>query len=258
MNRANGKTICAVATVLLVFTLVLGVTEGQSSPVVGFTTAPGTPEATKQFNVTLTVEIDSTIFPFVNGSFSVRNSTGSTVWPNIYWEMYFDYYYPKTKMNVTFTGIVVQSEGNYTLWTSVRWKHKTDLNFMTIYVESWIYVAPPTVPVELYSIEWLKPISLDKPFKAGRTIKIKFSVLDSNDNFKRDETVNVTVTDGSGTKVFTAVYSEGENPVRIKDSTECYVVYWKTEKGMSGEYTITVTFANAQVTTPPETVTIRP
>jgi len=87
MNRANGKTICAVATVLLVFTLVLGVTEGQSSPVVGFTTAPGTPEATKQFNVTLTVEIDSTIFPFVNGSFSVRNSTGSTVWPNIYWEM---------------------------------------------------------------------------------------------------------------------------------------------------------------------------
>jgi len=258
MNCAKGKTLFATAIVLLFCTLVLGVTEGQNQqPNVSFTTVPAPPKAYQQFDINLIVEINpQIIFPQVYGSFSVldRSRSNETVYGPEFWML--ETWTSTGAKSWTFAGLSLPP-GDYFLWTDVWWSYQGD-GLNTIYSDMLITVEPSAPPGELYSIEWLKPTSFDKPFHAGRTIKIGFSVFDSDGNFKRDESVNVTVTDGSGTKVFTAVYGEGENPVRIKESTERYVVYWKTEKGMSGEYTITVTFANAQVTTPPETVTIRP
>ena len=258
-NRFN-STLAAVAFVLLSCTLVVSATEGQNpQPTVTFATVPKLPEATRPFDVNLTVQIDPlVVYTYVYGYFSVLDSAGSVVRAADLWYINFDGSYPRTKGEYDFLGVVVPSSGTYILWTDVTWRDQHSGNWHTDIATESIYVAPAPTPVQSYSVEWLKPISLGKPFKAGSTIKIKFSVFDSNSYFRHDESVRVTVTDRSGSEVFTAVYSEGENPVRIKDSTECYVVYWKTEKGMSGEYTITVTFANAQVTTPPETVTIRP
>jgi len=239
--------------------LVLGVAECKNSPSepTAVFAVLGIPEATKPFDVNLTVQIDGSMYAGVYGDFSVRDQTESVlVYGNITWAIEFD---SLTEKNYTFKDIIIPYSGSYFLWTDVHWRYITDIDFRTAVFKELINIQEPSAPPgELYSIEWLKPTSLDKPFHAGRTIKIGFSVFDKDDNFKRDESVNVTVTDGSGSKVFTAVYGEGENPVRIKDSTECYVVYWKTEKGMSGPYTITVTFANAQVIAPSETVTIRP
>jgi len=215
MNCAKGKSICAVVTVLLFCTLVLGVTEGQNSkPTVSFTTVPETPEAKQPFSVDLTVEIDSSIFPSVFGSFGVNSSDGTPVYGPYSWSIDFD---SSTTWKITFTDVVVPSAGPYNLWTEVNWIYKEPpRNLNTIVVKQRIYVASPPGQVESYSIEWLKPISLGKPFQAGSTIKIKFSVLDSNGDFKHDETVKVAVTDSGGNEVFTAVYGEGADPVRIK------------------------------------------
>jgi len=259
MGRAKGNIVCAIAILLLFCVLVLGVAECKNSlsePTAVFAVL-GIPEATRPFDVNLTVQIDGSMYAGVYGDFSVRDQTESVlVYGNISWGIDFD---SLTEKSYTFVGIIIPYPGSYVLWTDVHWRYTTDIDFRTTVFKEPINIQEPSAPPgESYSIEWLKPTSFDKPFHAGRTIKIGFSVFDKDGNFKRDESVNITVTDGSDTKVFTAVYGEGENPVRIKDSTECYVVYWKTEKNMSGEYTITVTFANAQVTTPPETVTIRP
>lgn len=258
MNRTSG--ICAVATLLLFFSLVLSVTEGQNPPTASFTTDPAPPKATQPFNVILTVQISPSTFESVYGHFSVLDPGGSPVpgWSNVLWSIDFD---GSTEKSYTFLGVVVPSSGFYTLLTDVHWAYwyANDWKWtVTPDQEQTIYVEPFAPPAEQYSIEWLKPISLYKPFKAGSTIKIKFSVIDSSGDFKRDETVKVAVTDSGGKEVFTAVYGEGANPVRIKDSTECYIAYWKTEKGMSGPYTITVTFTNAIASNAQVTLTIRP
>jgi len=258
MNRAKGKSFFATAIVLLFCTLVLGVTEGQNNqPTVSFTTVPAPPKAYQLFNIILIVEINPQhIFPEVYGWFSVldRSRSNETVYGPESWIL--QTWTSTGAKSWIFTGLSLPP-GDYFLWTDVWWSYQGSPELNTTYSDMLITIEPSAPPGGSYSIEWLKPTSFDKPFHAGRTIKIGFSVFDSDGNFKRDESVNVTVTDGSGTKVFTAVYGEGENPVRIKDSTECYIVYWKTEKSLSGDYTITVTFADAQAENAQDTLTIR-
>lgn len=259
MNRAKGKSLFATAIVLLFCTLVLGVTEGQNhQPTVSFTTVPAPPKAYQLFDIILIVEINPQhVFPQVYGSFSVldRSRSNETVYGPASWNL--QTWNSTGAKSWTFTGLSLPA-GDYFLWTDVWWSYQGSGGLNTIYSDMLITIEPSAPPGESYSIEWLKPISLGKPFKAGSTIKIEFSVIDSTGDFKRDETVSVAVTDSSGNPVFTSAYGEGTNPVRIKNSTECYIVYWKTEKDLSGEFTITVTFDSAEATNPKETVTLRP
>jgi len=235
---------CAVATVLLFCTLVLGVVEALTSqPTVGLTTVPGTPEATIPFDVNLTVQIDpSVINTYVYGYFTVRDDAGLIVRPPELWDINFDGLHPppRTKDERHFT-VTLSTPGNYVLWTNITWRYLLGSDWYTNFTTKSIYVSQPPPPAKsTLNLTWLTPLSKHDSFEAGRTIPIRFSV--HNDTvFKSDPSVNVTVRGPDG-YVFSATYGTHGNDVRIRESAEYYIVYWKTTGLSRGRYTISIKF----------------
>jgi len=113
---------------------------------------------------------------------------------------------------------------------------------------------PPTPPKPTLNLTWLTPLSKHNSFEAGRTIPIRFSIHNNTD-FKPDQSVNVTVT-GPGGYVFSATYGTHRDDVRIRESAEYYIVYWKTPR-TTGSYTISVEFQGFYVDSPSLSISLR-
>jgi len=101
--------------------------------------------------------------------------------------------------------------------------------------------VPPPPEKPIYNLKWLSPLSKRDSFKTGSTIPIRFSVHNETADFIPDVSVNVTVTDQDGYVVFSASYGTHEKDVRIRESAEYYIVYWKTPR-TPGDFTISVEF----------------
>lgn len=104
-------------------------------------------------------------------------------------------------------------------------------------------VGVDTLSVQVFEFVWHPPLRDSETFKSGRTIPIKFSVWQFGE-FVRDESVQVTVTDSDGEVIFHAIYGEGDDHVRIDDTEGQYITNWYTDKKVTGDFTITVSFEN--------------
>jgi len=90
------------------------------------------------------------------------------------------------------------------------------------------------------TLRWLTPLSNRDSFETGRTIPIRFTVHDATGDFQRDESVTVTVHNATWQEVFS--YGTHRRDVRIRESAEYYIVYWKTIGLTPGPYEISVEF----------------
>jgi hypothetical protein len=95
-----------------------------------------------------------------------------------------------------------------------------------------------------YTMGFLPPLSLGKTSKGGSTIPIKFSARDCTGAFVADERVSVKVYEGT-TLLFTAVYGEGSDSVRIDVEAGQYIANFQTAAG-AHVYTAKVFFNNVQ------------
>jgi hypothetical protein len=101
--------------------------------------------------------------------------------------------------------------------------------------------APKTATFTVnYTLTFLPPLSLGKTAKGGSTIPIKFSARDCTGAFVADERVSVKVYEGT-TLVFTAVFGEGSDSVRIDPVAEQYITNFQTSAG-AHTYTAKVLF----------------
>jgi len=245
MNRAKGKSICAVATVLILSILVLNVAEGQTIPQGIFTTIPVAPKATEPFNVTLTVLIDQSILSWVYGDFSVLNSTdGSTVLGPKSWSINFDGVNPRTTGNYTFENVVVSLAGNYNLSTDINWTYVNSTIPHTINKTQLISVAPPEAPDPSYAVIWLqKP---DGPIRAGKLIRLRFSIQDASGSFVPSDDVRIVVKNNEGKTIVQAECGRRSTSIRINADKEYYRWYWKTGSDLpEGAYDIIVLLDSA-------------
>jgi len=250
MNRAKGNIVCAIAIMLLFCILVLNVAECQKSlsEPTGFFTVLGTPEATRPFDVNLTVQIDGSMYGGVFGNFSVRDSTESILlYGNITWGIDFD---SSTVKNFTFRGVVVPSSGNYILWTDVHWRYKTDTDFRPTYVRGPIYIAPPSPPIPSYTVLWLqKP---GEPIRAGKLIHLRFSIRnETSGSFVLSDYVRIEVRNATGSLIVETMCGRRSDSIRIYTHGEYYRWYWKTDSDLSeGVYSVTVLLDGAKLSPP--------
>jgi len=115
------------------------------------------------------------------------------------------------------------------------------------------YQDPVTPSITVYVVQaksiftftWLTPLSKKNSFEAGRTIPVRFSVHDDKGDFKPDTLVTVTVANATWQEVFS--YGTHRHDVRIRESAEYYIVYWKTTGLTPGQYTISVEFEKFNV-----------
>jgi len=124
-------------------------------------------------------------------------------------------------------------EARYSLpWPNIGWRGPVTVSVLAYFLE----------PKPTFTLAWRTPLSNKDSFRAGSTIPIRFSVYDDAGDFKRDESVTVTVTNADRNVVFHAVYGTHKHDVRIRENSKYYIVYWKTTELPSGEYTISVKF----------------
>ena len=247
MNRAKGNIVCAVAIMLLSCISVLNVAECQksSSEPTGFFTVLGALEATRPFDVNLTVQIDTSMYGGAFGNFSVRDITESILlYGNITWGIDFD---SSTVKNFTFRGVVVPSSGNYILWTDVHWRYKTDNDFRTTFVRDPIYVAPAPPTVPSYTVLWLQKPS--EPIRAGKLIHLRFSIRnETSGSFVLSDDVRIEVRNATGSLIVEATCGRRSSSIRIYTNGEYYRWYWKTDSDLSeGVYSVTVLLDGAEL-----------
>jgi len=253
MNRAKGKSICTVVTVLLFCALIIGVTEGQlPEPIGSFTTVPVAPKATEPFDVNLTVQIDpSIIYTTVYGWFSVVDSVGSIAYVPVYWWIDFDGLYPRTVGYKIFTGVFVSSAGDYFLSTDVNFNYLSTMDepWKKIFVETPIYVAPAEAPVPSYTVVWLQKPDENEAIRAGKLIRLRFQILDeSSESYVLSHDVRIEVRNAAGSLIVEAACGKGSSSIRINTGREYYRWYWKTSSDLSeGVYSVTVVLNDAEL-----------
>jgi len=151
-------------------------------------------------------------------------------------------------------------------WSGTYSIPNLDIGCYNLTFEAWYWPeggspwqGPVTASVLVYVMQvkptatlmWLTPLSKRDSFEAGRTIPIRFSVYDDDTgDFKCDESVTVTVTNEDGDVVFSAGCGKHRNDVRIRESAQYYVVYWKTAGSTPGLYRISVEFEQTNVQSP--------
>ncbi len=104
-------------------------------------------------------------------------------------------------------------------------------------------VGRDTLSVSVYEFDWHPPMKEKRTFKAGSTIPIKFS-LSQYGEFIHDEGVQVSVIDTDGNIIFHTVYGHGDDHVRIDSKGKHYITNWHTDKEITGEFTIRISFSN--------------
>ena len=253
MNRAKGKSVCAVVSALLFCTLIIGVTEGQlPEPTGSFTTIPVALKASEPFDVNLTVQIDpSVIYTTVYGWFSVVDSTKSIAYGPIYWWIDFDGLYPKTVGYKIFAGVFVSSEGDYFLSTDVYFNYLATMRepWKKTFVETPIYVAPAEAPVPSYTVVWLQKPDENEAIRAGKLIRLRFQILDESlESFVLRHDVRIEVRNATGSLIVEATCGKRSGSICTNSNGEYYRWYWKTTSDLpEGEYSVTVLLNGANL-----------
>jgi hypothetical protein len=94
-------------------------------------------------------------------------------------------------------------------------------------------VNETTAPPPVYSVLWLPPVSLGKPFDGGSTVPIAFSILNSKGKLVRDQSVVIAVSeDGADPELFTYGPKFDHNDDTYMIVLFAYALNYDTDRGV--------------------------